>query len=198
MKHPWGKYEERFCVVREWDDYPAMHKTIVAECKKAGVKPPTITQIRQTAGRKQWTKKRTAVDRVERAKLVDRMTTNRVKEKEKIEQMHRNMFGLGEGLVAMGANYIKAAEEAKAINKVGAVTSFYEAATAIRVGATLARLAAQALTPQAKEIKADDEDQGEGIETGIIIVPQQETAEKWEKGRRKNLAKPKDEEPADG
>ena len=146
VRHPWAKYEERF-LNGEWDTYPAMAATWAAEAKESEKKAPGLGQIQKYAAANEWSDRRRALESKAR-ELADRQ---RARERADQLTVARKMFeqhhGIGNGLVALGAGYIRTLQEAQELarkknkNAPGPVGTVYEALAFIRVGAALAKAA---------------------------------------------------------
>lgn len=193
-RHPWEELETRFVVKREWVNYPVMAAGLLSEWMEGGhkgPKPPDLSQIKKYAADHDWSQKRSELELAARASAVARLEKQLADVLFREAVHHLKNFTRGRKLINIGAEYVEALEAAKSKEKPGAITSTYEALAAIRVGSQLANEAAKAIGQLRKGLapadQQDEDDEGSGLETGVVLLPAQQTGETWDKERNGKL-----------
>ena len=194
MRHHWEEYERRFVVLREWDTLPAMAEALALEAQQGIGSGPGLSMLQKRCAKKKWIEKRNKAAADEHRRALELLASKQAYRLAKVGDTFLTHQELGEGLVAMGANYIKALHEAQALGKgPGAITTPYEALAFIRVGNELAKRASEALDAligQAPPMPGDPQAAADGLDkpdAGVVFLPQQMEADAWNSQRRKNL-----------
>lgn len=206
-RHPWGAYQRRFFYEDRWPTLALMAEALKVECAAKGMPSPSFTLIRQRAGKEGWHEQRAQIEQQARAQDAALFLAQRRQSALDVFAKHEK---IGAGLVNLGLKWIadrerEAAAAAKLAKKKGkkstvpgVITTAYEAAGFLRLGAILEKTGAQAalqaatLTPVPPANPNNPEEAPDELNTGIVELPPQQQDAEWQAKRRKSLGPPEE------
>lgn len=194
MKHPWNEYRARFVLDREWASVTEMQKALEKEAPGRGIKAPSLKLISNKAAKDGWIDSRKKVENeaFEEAKehVKAKLARRLIKDADRL----LNLQELSQAMLGLGASHIVRMHNAE---KQGTpqVTNVYEAESLIRTSALLDRLAADRLQrlvdPKRAILETEgmggDDAGGEGVQRGVVFMPEKLEPAEWDAGRRLNL-----------
>ena len=186
-----------------------MADALAEEGKAAGKPFPSIILIRQVAARDEWNGQRRGLEAAARAQAQAMITS---KEANRVFEAYEKYAKAGGYTFAMGGNWIAETErtyqealkiaggDTAKVNVPKVINTIYEALAAMRVGATLERLAVEGILnkkvgPTVAQLTNMPDATGKEIanaseliqDEGIVFLPATLDEDAWNRQRRKNL-----------